>query len=281
MRRKTVLLMMIVGGVFICTLAAEAGDAHKLRYKMKSGTTLKYEISSTSEVIQEIMGSEQTMESESNSELRLTSSGTDEAGNLILTMVYDALQIKVFAAGFDSVLNDPAGIVGKRVKKIVTPEGDQIQSMEIDTFKVPQQVAPNFASDREILPNLPTGELKMNEPVSLSDVDSSDAFGGKIISKSISDYTLVGHESRSGYDCVKIDFTGTVTIEGNGKNFGMDFFIEGDGDLQGTLYFAPKEGLLVDSQNSVEMEMTVAVTGQQNMTIPITQSSQSTIKLLK
>ena len=91
----------------------------------------------------------------------------------------------------------------------------------------------------------------------------------------------MGNETKSGYDCLKIDVKGTITLEGDGSMQGMKFFIEGDGDVQSTLYFAPKEGLLVAAETQTDIEMTAAITGQMNMTIPITQSQKSSITLVK
>ncbi len=266
--------------LLVFTLALFANDVYRLKYKMKEGTKLTYERTLSSEALQEMMGSEQTSESEANARVSLTSNGTDEDGNLVFTMAYDALELKIFSVQFDSTFKDPEGMVGKRIKKTIQPNGDQVQSVEVDSFKS-IRFASTFTSDQELLPNLPTAKLKMNEPVTFEDVDSTRSFGGQIISKTSSEYTLVGKESRSGYDCLKIAYVGILTLEGEGSRMGMNFFMEGDGDLEGTLYFAPDEGLLVDSEGVADMEMTVAITGQQNMTIPITQTLKTRLKLVK
>ncbi|MCH7675328.1 hypothetical protein IH879_10300, partial [candidate division KSB1 bacterium] len=114
-----------------------------------------------------------------------------------------------------------------------------------------------------------------------TDVDSLNSFGGTVVSKSDMEFTLLGKEKKLGYDCLKIDVKGTVNVEGDGSMQGMKFFMEGDGDFQRTIYFAPKEGLLVAAENQTDMEMTAAFTGQMSMTIPITQSVKSTITLIK
>jgi hypothetical protein len=57
-------------------------------------------------------------------------------------------------------------------------------------------------------------------------------------------------------------------------------FIEGSGKSNGTLFFDPTDGLPVAEESTLDLELTIAVTGQQNMTIPQTQSMKTTMVLL-
>ncbi len=259
-----------------------ASDSYKLKYKMKKGTTLNYTMESTMESLQEVMESEIVLTTQSKAKIKITSEGENKDGNLIYIMVYESMVIELLSSMMDSTFKDPEGLIGKRVKKTITPRGDQIESVELDSIKLGMLGhSGGLASGREFLPNLPEDELKMGQAVSQTDVDSLNAFGGTTVSKSEAKFTLIGNETKSGYDCLKIDVKGTVSLEGNGLMQGMKFFIEGDGDFQRTLYFAPKEGVLVFSEDQTDIEMTIAITGQMSMTIPSTQSVKSTITLVK
>jgi len=259
-----------------------ASDSNKLRYKMKKGTTLNYTMESTMESLQEVMGSEIESTIQSKAKIKITSEGQNKDGNLIFIMVYESMVIELLSSMMDSTFEDPEGLLGKRVRKTITPSGDQIESVELDSIKLGMLVqGGGLSSSREFLPNLPEGELKMGQTVSQTDVDSLNTFGGTTVSKSEVEFTLIGNETKLGYDCLKIAVKGTVNLEGDGSMQGMKFFIEGDGDFQSTLYFAPKEGLLVAAEKQTDIEMTAAVTGQMSMTIPITQSVKSIITLVK
>jgi hypothetical protein len=61
---------------------------------------------------------------------------------------------------------------------------------------------------------------------------------------------------------------------------GMDVFIEGKGKLRGTIYFDDKAGLVVKEEGQNDTDLTAAITGQQNMTIPMTQSAKVTRTLM-
>jgi len=259
-----------------------ASDSNKLRYKMKKGTTLNYTMESTMESLQEVMGSEIESTTQSKAKIKITSEGQNKDGNLIFIMVYESMVIELLSSMMDSTFEDPEGLLGKRIRKTITPSGDQIESVELDSIKLGMLVqGGGLSSSREFLPNLPEGELKIGQTVSQTDVDSLNTFGGTTVSKSEVEFTLIGNETKLGYDCLKIAVKGTVNLEGDGSMQGMKFFIEGDGDFQSTLYFAQKEGLLVAAEKQTDIEMTAAVTGQMSMTIPITQSVKSIITLVK
>ena len=257
-------------------------DSYKLKYKMAKGTVLHYKIDSKMESLQEMMGSEVESNTQTNAKIKITSEGENKDGNLTYLMVYESMLLEMVGSMLDSTFKDPAGLIGKRVRKTITPYGDQIKSVELDSIKLGLlSRGGGLASGREFLPNLPGSELKMGEKVSVTDVDSLGTLGGTTITKAEMEFTLMGKETKLGYDCLKIDVKGTVNLEGDGIMQGMKFFIEGDGDFQRTLYFAPKEGLLVAAHNQTDIEMTLALTGQMQMTIPITQSQTSNMTLIK
>ncbi|NTW91287.1 MAG: hypothetical protein HGA35_05100 [Erysipelotrichaceae bacterium] len=59
------------------------------------------------------------------------------------------------------------------------------------------------------------------------------------------------------------------------NQMGMEFFMEGNGETSGTLWFDQNRGIIIAKEGSSEQDMTMALTGQMQMTIPITTSSTS------
>ncbi|MFQ5706831.1 MAG: hypothetical protein ACE5HO_05235 [bacterium] len=277
------LAVLVLSVCLVHLKAAVAGgkDSYRLKYKMEKGQTFEYAVSEVREVTQEMMGTEVTSESKTEARLKLQSEGPSKAGNLVFTMFYENFKLNLKSMRIDTVLQDPAALIGKRTRKVITATGDQVKSIQIDTVKVNPIFAQALNNSGEFLPNLPNSELRIGEPVNSSDVDTTYLFGGSTVSRSDVEYTLVGPEPKSGYNCLKIAFKGTISLEGDGKFQGFDFALEGDGDIEGTLFFEPGKGLLVAAENQADLEMTAAITGQQNLTIPITQSLNSTITLVK
>ena len=95
------------------------------------------------------------------------------------------------------------------------------------------------------------------------------------------EYTVLAREKKGNRDCLKIDFKGTMEITGKMKQMGMDMVLEGSGEVSGTVWFDPAAGLLIEDQNINIIEMTMALTGQAQMTIPMTQKVNSTQKLIE
>jgi hypothetical protein len=271
---------------FVCLFYSEKaafshhGDSYQLKYKMQKGNNFTYALTSKTETTQEVMGSEYTTENKTHAKINIASEGTNKSGDIIFTMAYDSLIIDINSVMLDTALNNPPEIVGKRVKKIINPFGDQISSVELDSIKTNRYLS-QVSSHYEFFPNLPTGSIKMGEVVTISDVDTNYTMNGSTVAKSNTEFTLVGKEAKYGFNCLKIDFKSTFNLEGDGYFQGFKFFIEGDGANEGTLYFAPEEGVLVTVENVTDIEMTAAITGQQNMTIPITQTRERKLLLVK
>jgi hypothetical protein len=102
---------------------------------------------------------------------------------------------------------------------------------------------------------------------------------GKLISHLAMTYTVTGKTVCEGRACLQIGYAGDITLEGKGSMRGMELFMEGKGKTSGTLNFDYGDGLIVQEASNSDTEMTAAVTGQENMTIPMSQSLTTTRRL--
>jgi hypothetical protein len=131
------------------------------------------------------------------------------------------------------------------------------------------------------LHTMPTKPVKIGEKWTATKPDTNDAMGGRMVTLSTGDFTLLSRENRLGVDCLKISYTGKMTVKGKGTMNGMDFFVEGSGTTSGTYFQAVKTGLTVWEDSKYDVESTVALTGAQNLTIPSSTSVSSHRILLK
>ena len=99
--------------------------------------------------------------------------------------------------------------------------------------------------------------------------------GGKVITIVTGESTVLGKETHGTHECLKISFAGTLTLSGKGSMNGMEFFLEGNGKTAGTFLVDISTGLALVADTKNDVETTVALTGQQNMTIPGSQSAVS------
>jgi hypothetical protein len=61
----------------------------------------------------------------------------------------------------------------------------------------------------------------------------------------------------------------------------MDLILEGNGEISGTVWFDPSAGLMTEVQTTTSMELTMAMTGQAQMTIPMSQKITSKQSLME
>ncbi len=113
--------------------------------------------------------------------------------------------------------------------------------------------------------------VKVGEKWSINKNDTVSQMGGKIGVNFTSDYLLGSVEVIDGKSLQKISITGNVEMGGKAKQMGMDVFIEGTGISNGTIYIDPVSKVIYTNNTVIELDLSVAITGQQNMTIPITQ----------
>jgi len=137
MKRTYLILFGIVAFFINLNINSSYGsDSYKLRYKMAKGTVLHYHMDSKMESLQEMMGSEVEANSKSNAKIKITSEGENKDGNLTYLMVYESMLFEMVGSMMDSTFKDPEGLIGKRVRKTITPNGDQIESVELDSIKL-------------------------------------------------------------------------------------------------------------------------------------------------
>jgi hypothetical protein len=234
----------------LCTVLASlslvfAQQSHTLVYKFEQGKTYQYKSVSEGTIIQEMMGQEMKIEN-----------GSDLTVSLMTDMI------------------------GKRMKIQVKTDGTVLGREIIDTVESANRM--RGVGQREALRFhiLPKKTVGTGDTWASSFVDTVDNMGGKIVNSVQNSYTVIGRETKNGADCLKVEYTGEIMIEGSGTMQGMDIYIEGAGAVKGTMYFEPAKGMVVQDESTTETESTIAVTGQQNMTIPLSQMSTTVQTLL-
>ncbi len=265
----------------LCTsLVLYAQGSFKLEYKYKKGDIHRFKNVSTSNITQEMMGKEMKMTNISDMIVRVEIEKVEKDGVSSIVISYDSAKNTIKSRMMDSTmtLDD---LIGKRTKYIVSRLGDVIKQEIIDTIKF-EQMGGGIGQQRKVsLIKFPEKSIKLGDKWNSSDIDTINSMGGKIIHKTDMEYTLVGNENKQRHDCVKIDYIGTTSDTGKMMMGGMELFVEGSGKVSGTTYFDLKLGLTILDESSIENEQTLAVTGQQNMTIPMSVSTKSTRTLLE
>jgi len=283
LQKLSKLMLTALAVSVIATLALAAG-AYKFAYHFQKGQRLKYMTSVKTDQSMEMMGQEMTSAIEGMSMMHIDVENVDKDGTATFVYALDSLRLHVKSQNppMDSTFRNPEGLIGKRTRQVMSALGNKIKSTVVDSVKLAgmaAQVGGQYSSLHLI--EFPGKEVKLGESWSIARADTIEQAGGQAILSPNHTYTVGAEVDTLGYRCVRVSYTGAVKIKGEGKNMGMNFFVEGEGPSSGIAYFAPKEGLLVVATNNADLEMTIALTGQMSMTIPQSTSTKTVVTLVK
>jgi hypothetical protein len=265
----------LIAAVVVLALAAGAafGQAVQLKYALEKGKTYRYADTMIVNVTQEMMGQEMKVFTRVYAQSRAEVESAGD-GKHALLLSLDTLRIATKNPRMDTTLV-PTEMLHKRTRVTFASTGDIIAREIVDSVKAtPMMRAAGSVGQREML-NLPvfsSAPVKAGEKWTAVRADTQETMGGKMVTTTTMEYTLVGKEKQAGRDAWKLTYTGTSTVAGKGSMMGSEVFTEGSGKMSGTAYVDTKSCMLLAIEGKADTEMTAAVTGQQNMTIPITQS---------
>ena len=275
-------------GVTLSLLAGfvmASADVYKLAFSMKKGQRLKYKMKTSTEQSMEMMGREMSSSVQGVTVMHLEVEDVTKTGDITFVYAIDSMQTQVKNAmmGMDSTFINPAGLIGKRTRYTMNAAGKKLNSVIIDSVKlsgVMAQVSGGRQNSFNLI-ELSGKEMKAGESWTTNKVDTMNQAGGKMMVTTATTYTVGNEVDTLGYKCVRLMTKGKASIKGEGAQMGAKLFFEGEGPTSGVVYFAPKAGLLVAMTSDSDLEMTIAVTGPQNMTIPQTTATKITLALVK
>jgi hypothetical protein len=256
--------------VLFCAWGAQAQTA--LKYVFAKGDLYRYADTMLVQTTREMMGQEMKMSQDIFAVTRFQVEGEAPGGGTNIIASTDTLLLKIKSPQMDTTLV-PVEALHKRNRITVSSLGEITAREVVDSVKLPMMLRGSGLASREILrlPVFSGKPVNVGEKWTYAKVDSSSSEGGRSTMTTTLEYTLLGQEKYAGRSCAKISFAGKVTVSSKGTmGGGTEVFTEGGGTLSGVMYFDEKKGVFVGEEGTTDMELTAAVTGQQNMTIPIT-----------
>lgn len=294
MKSKANVRYWAVIGVIILTVAILIGCAARkpfwgdpetgliLQYRLSPGQTLSYEASSEESQSMEMAGNNLETISNTMSKYSITGKGLDKEKNILSETKLESITFDIQSPQGEMNI-DTAPVTGKSFGLSFSVLGEELDYTDIDStmeFSM-GQAGKRGMKDlfRNPLQDLPDHPVKVGD--SWTDKDSVVTPQGGLEMTIVTNATLTlnGFEEVDGIKCVKILSESKGTIDGEGQQMGMDVALEGDIEASSTFYFAYQKGVFVKMTTESFTEMTAALSGQVNMTIPITQEGATEIKL--
>lgn len=276
---KTKFTVTILAIVFMMVqFESRSQEKVKLSYKLEKGKTYKYMQDNIIETIQEMGGQEMKMNTDGHSVMQYEVEDVSKVGVMTVLYSYAEAKFRMKGMGKDTIM-DLKNMLDTKTRAEILPNGKVLKNKVADTTKSSKAATALNMFANANFAILPDQAVSAGDKWPRVSSDTTATEGGEMIYKRNLEYSFIGNETKGSRECLKIDFKGTMEITGKMKQMGMDMVIEGSGEISGSVWFDPAAGLMIEDQNVNTIEMTMALTGQAQMTIPMTQKVNSTQKL--
>jgi len=253
-----------------------------LEYRMPQDQSVKYRFSS--KMTQDLEVGGQSIQNTINLGLLFSAiSKGFEGNNHLLLMTIDSAKTDVKSPQ-GSFSPDMSQVFGKNFNLILSPLGKELKMSGADTIKYSlgqggeRTLSSNFQT---IFPDLPGKPVKIGDSWTTNDTINVKEGGTAMRMTFVSVNTLQGFETVDGHECAKVTAKSTGKLGGEGEQMGANLYFDGDIQSNDVWYFSYKEGVFVKSISDALSEGTVALTGAQKMTIPMTMATKFETKLVK
>jgi hypothetical protein len=276
------MLMILVGCAAKKSFWGDPDTGLILQYRMEKDEVVSYNLSEVITQTMDMMG--QSMEVVSNKDF-LFSMQSKKAGDnkYYLNVTMDSMSVNVESPQGE-MAGDVSEAIGKSFTMSVSSMGQEgnFEGIELIQYSLGPQGKRGIRSDFEaFFTNVPGEPLKVGDTWPSQDTLHINEQGMEMVLSFNYENKLTGLETVHGFECAKITSEYTGSVEGGGNQQGMDMTFEGDSEGTTTWFFAYKEGMFIQQTTEGFTEATIAITGAQNMTIPMTMDVKVDIKYLQ
>jgi hypothetical protein len=279
MKRNSYVILLIaaLGLMLLAGCAAKKafwGDPETgliLRYQAPEKAALRYSINNLMIQNIEVMGNEMETKIKSDYLFSMQSKETQK-DPLSLEITIDSVKMHVTSPQ-GSMVPAMDGVIGKSFDMLMSPLGKEldVSGAKALSYKTESGQERDISSDFQALfPNVAENPLVIGDTWTSRDTVDISQEDMKILLTFENVNTLAGLETVNGMECVKITTKVTGVMEGGGVQGGMDLAFELDLEGEDTWYFAYKKGIFVQTVSEGFGEGSIAVSGPQEMTIPMT-----------
>ena len=277
---KSIKTLVLISFMFILGTAL-AQEKFRLEYRYEKGKTYRYSEETKFESVQEINGQEMKANGSSSSLIRMDVQDVSDKGVITLIHSYEDMKVNTKMGMMDTtvVLKE---LLDKKYQTLLSGSGRLIDQKAIDSVNSGVSIFATRRGQSDLYKEFvifPDSAVKTGD--SWNDERSDTLEGSQMVTKTTRKYTLAGEEEKNGHKCRKISFSGTIEIGGKMTQMGMEFFMEGSGETTGFIWIDKESCIMIAQESATDQDMTMALTGQMQMTIPITTTTNSKFTLVE
>lgn len=280
---------IIKGIAILCLILLSANiqaQTFKTAIKVSKGQEYVYQNNTIMDINQTMGTQEMKVYNSSTSTTKNLINNITKKGNIeVVTSNWDVVTVMKMPMA-DTTKTENKGMVGPSYKVLLGKTGKPISREKYDTTNMAPGTGSidlnNKLTSSGLFVEFPEKDIKIGDKWNKDVTDSVAIMGGnKMGVTAKTDYTLGGIETIDGKKLQKVTFTSNMELGGKMKMQGMEMFLEGTGVSTGTSYIEPVTKVIYKTETDIELDMTIAVTGQQSMTIPMNQKIKVTQTLKK
>jgi hypothetical protein len=277
---KSITVLLILGSLFLLGKAT-CQEKFRLEYKYVKGETLKYQEDSKFDNVTEINGEEMKSTGSTISLMKIRVDSISENGDITLVNSLEDYKFhsKMFNRDTTLIMTN---LLNRDIRTVISKRGKMIENKLLDTIGSGKDITDKGNSLFNIFKEIttfPDQELKFGDTWTDDRTDTTQ--GTQMVTRTNLVYTLLGIEVKNGHTCFKAGFAARTEIGGKMTQMGMEFFIEGTGDISGNVWFDKETCTIISKESVNDQDMTMALTGQMQMTIPTTTTSSSKLTLIE
>jgi len=260
---------LVFAFIFICGFAYSQEIV--LKYELKKGKTFTQSIQLTQNGVQSMQGQEMKSVMDINASAEMFVEDISADGNITVIELVKNVSIHSKMMGRDTTMNFPD--INEKSRVVYSSDGKQLSKMILDSGSVASiSDVTKEGTKFFYLPGkkVKTGEKWVNNSTDTTKVSQSNPLETIIAAET--EYTYDGKELKDGKQYDKISIVNALSIEGKGSQMGMEMLLDGTGKSQGFAYFDSEIAFVSYSEILTEMDMSIAIVGMENMTIPMSQS---------
>lgn len=242
---------------------------YQLLFKATPNTGASYRMKVQSQFIQEVMGTENVIDTEWAAVLTHRVGTPDVEGNIPVAIRFDSLAVDLSNPMLAPMLKPLQDVVGKSLQAIVATTGEvkKIEGLE----SLPAAANQNNQMEntlRNVFPRFSDHPIKVGDTWSRHDTthNKSEAIDMKIINHS--QYSLVAATRIANTTHLKLHNSNSFSLSGIAKNQGMDVGLTGNGTADGDFVVDYATGWLISATASSESSGSAEVNMGQPMSIP-------------
>ena len=242
---------------------------YALHFNVQPNSSASFRMNVQSQFIQEVMGTENVLDSEWKSVLTQHVGAADAEGNVTVDIRFDSMAVQVSNPMLAAMVKPLQEVAGKSVQAVLSRNGEVLRLQGLETLPAAANQNNQMENTlRNLFPRFATNAIKVGESWTRDDTSRTKTEATDMTIVNHSDYSLASVTRVANRTHLKLHNASTFAIQGTVKNQGADVGLSGTGKAEGDFTVDYATGWLFSANATSESSGTAEVNMGQPVSIP-------------